>query len=101
MIAKLTVAAAAFIVIVAVGAASARIAYRQGFVRGLDVARGIVAGQVVEDVEIASAIRVGNIPHALRLLDIEIDSRAIVLRNVQKNAGVVSVLAFGGDATRA
>ena len=96
MIAKLTVAAGAFIVIVVVAASSAFIAYRQGLVNGLDVAERAAAARLRGDVEIASAIRLGESIHALRLLDMEIDSVVLVLHGVgQQNVGVMSVLASG------
>jgi hypothetical protein len=101
MIAKLTVAASAFIVVVAVAAGSAFVAYRQGLVRGLGDAERAAAAQVLEDVEIASAIRTGNVPHALRLLDMGIDSTAMVLHSARQNVGVVSVLGSGADSAKA
>lgn len=101
MIAKLTVASAAFIVIVVVATASVYVGYRRGFVSGLSDAERATAAQVVVEVEMASAIRVGDVPHALRLLDMGIDTRAIVLHSARQNVGVVSVLGFGADSDRA
>ena len=102
MIAKLTVAAGAFIVTVVVAASSAFIAYRQGFVNGLGVAERAAAARLRRDVEIASALRLEECPHALRLLDMEIDNVVLVLHGVaQQNVGVMSVLASGeADSAR-
>jgi hypothetical protein len=91
MIAKLTVAAAAFIVMVGVAAASAAVAYRWGYTDALRVAERVIADRVVVGVEMASAMRQNDASEALRLAEMELDTQTLLLRTARINVGIVTV----------